>query len=193
MGKDYEILEINKGEKTAKIFRKVAIAVNTIALALGLAVTGVSLINNSQYESKVTSQYVFVNNEMYEKVITTINPIVVNNGDGAKSYVAPTGYNIMGSGPDTICYKIEYIKVDSKNVAPDGFVLNESNDKAYKAKELGLVDASYVPEEGYHLEQYEKGDNYFYVIMDGYHNESGYLVKDGYTLEGNKIVKTLNR
>ncbi len=55
-----------------------------------------------------------------------------------------------------------------------------------------LVDALYVPEEGYHLEQYEYDNNLFYVIEDGYHNEDGYLVKDGYHLEGFKIIKDIS-
>ena len=74
-------------------------------------------------------------------------------------------------------------------VAPTGFHLEE-NSQIVKNPE-GLVDASFVPETGYHLEQYDYDNNLFYVIQNGYHNEHGYLVPDGYHLEGNTIKKDI--
>lgn len=90
---------------------------------------------------------------------------------------------------------------------PDGYVLNGNkllkdnfelacidgyhfvtNSKMEKNPD-GLVDSSFIPEVGYHLEQYDYDDSLFYVIRDGYHNEKGYLISDGYHLEGNKIIK----
>lgn len=71
--------------------------------------------------------------------------------------------------------------------APEGYHLE--GDKKAVRNSRNLVDASFVPEEGYHLEEYEYDENLFYVIQDGFHNENGYLVKDGYHLEGNKIEK----
>ena len=54
-----------------------------------------------------------------------------------------------------------------------------------------MVDASYVLEEGYHLQQYDYDNNLFYVVKDGYHVESVYLIPDGYHLEGITIKKDI--
>ena len=69
---------------------------------------------------------------------------------------------------------------------PEGF--HKEGSKIVKNPD-GLVDATCILEEGYHLEQYEYDSNLFYVVKDGYHVESVYLVPDGYHLEGTTMIK----
>ena len=94
-------------------------------------------------------------------------------------YFIPDGYHLEGNT----------IKKDIAVAAPEGFHVEESSKIVKNPK--GLVDATYVPEGGYHLEQYDYDNNLFYVIQDGYHNENGYLIPDGWHLEGTTIKKDI--
>ena len=132
-------------------------------------------------------------NKYYVKSTIYTEPIAITQ-DGETRHCAPEGFVL---GKDGRCYKIEYI---SYAVAPDGYVLDEETGKCWSLEKLNLVESTYTPEEGYHLEQYEEDENYSYVVQDGYHLElcedegpglkRNYLIKDGYHLEhGGKIVK----
>lgn len=70
---------------------------------------------------------------------------------------------------------------------PNGFHMEE--DAIIVKNPEGLVDASFAPEQGYHLEAYEYDDNLFYVVPDGCHVEDGHCIPDGYHLEKDKVVK----
>lgn len=195
--KDYEILEIDKGERISKRLRKTAIVLDSIALSLGLALCGAKALqkkNDSKtIKSDYTNGYVVEGNRFYTKSTIYTEPIAITQ-DGETRYCAPEGFVL---GNDGRCYKIVYI---SYAVAPAGYVLDEETGKCWSLEKLGLVESSYTPEEGYHLEEYEEDENYSYVVKDGYHLEMceddgpslkrNYLIKDGYHLEhGGKIVK----
>ena len=200
---NYEILEIDKGEKISKALRRAAIVCNSISLALGLAICGAKVLqkkNNSKTmeygyfkNEYFNGGYVIEGNRYYVKSTIYAEPIAITK-DGETRHYAPEGFVL---GKDGRCYKIAYI---SYAVAPTGYVLDEETDKCWSLESLNLIESTYMPEEGYHLEQYEEDENYSYVVQDGYHLElsedggpslkQNYLIKDGYHLEqGGKIVK----
>ena len=195
--KDYEILEINKGERISKVLRKTAIALDSITLALGLALCGAKAFQKKNdpktMKSDYVNGYVVEGNRFYTKLTIYTEPIAITQ-DGETRYCAPEGFVL---GNDGRCYKTVYI---SYAVAPAGYVLDEETGKCWSLEKLNLVESTYTPEEGYHLEQYEEDENYSYIVQDGYHLElcedegpslkQNYLIKDGYHLEhGKKIVK----
>lgn len=195
--KDYEILEINKGERISKVLRKTAIALDSITLALGLALCGAKAFQKKNdpkiMKSDYVNGYVVEGNRFYTKSTIYTEPIAITQ-DGETRYCAPEGFVL---GNDGRCYKIVYI---SYAVAPAGYVLDEETGKCWSLEKLNLVESTYTPEDGYHLEQYEEDENYSYIVQDGYHLElcedegpslkQNYLIKDGYHLEhGKKIVK----
>ena len=195
--KDYEILEIDKGERISKALRRAAIVCNSVSLALGLAICGAKAIQKKNDSKTIKSDYangyVVEGNRFYTKSTIYTEPIAITQ-DGETRYCAPEGFVL---GNDGRCYKIVYI---SYAVAPAGYVLDEETGKCWSLEKLNLVESTYTPEEGYHLEQYEEDENYSYVVQDGYHLElcedegpslkQNYLIKDGYHLEhGKKNVK----
>ena len=125
----------------------------------------------------------------------------------AKQHTNP--YNKLNNGAFVFGKTPKAISIDI--TAPEGFVLIndntaisenkpstaipngwhlEGNSRLVKNPE-GLVDASFIPKAGYHLEQYDYDNYLFYVIPDGYHNEDGYLIPDGWHLEGTTIKKDI--
>ena len=190
MENEYEILEIDKGERISKALRRAAIVCNSVSLALGLAICGAKVLqkkNDSKIiKSDYANGYVVEGNRFYTKSTIYTEPIAITQ-NGETRYCAPEGFVL---GNDGRCYKIEYI---SYAVAPAGYILDEETYKCWSLEKLNLVESTYTPEEGYHLEQYEEDENYSYVVQDGYHLElceddgpglkHNYLIKDGYHLE----------
>lgn len=195
--KDYEILE-TEGEKVSRTLIRTAIAIDSITLALGLALCGIKIFQKKNDSKNIkidyVNGYVVEGNRFYTKRTIYTEPIKVTTADGENIFCAPEGFVL---GKDGRCYKIEYL---SYAVAPKGYYLDEETDKCWSLEKLNLVESTYTPEEGYHLEPFEEDENYSYVVQDGYHLElcedqgpsskQHYLIKDGYHLEhGKKVVK----
>ena len=56
--KDYEILEIDKGERISKALRRAAIVCNSVSLALGLAICGAKTLQKKNDSKTMKSDYV---------------------------------------------------------------------------------------------------------------------------------------
>jgi len=59
---------------------------------------------------------------------------------------------------------------------PEGFHIEDDTTIVKNPK--GLVNTTYVPEEGYHLQEYDYDSTLFYVVQDGYHLEGTTIVKN---------------
>ncbi len=155
--KDYEILEIDKGERISKALRRAAIVCNSVSLALGLAICGAKTLqkkNDSKtMKSDYVNGYVIEGNRFYAKSTIYTEPIAITQ-DGETRYCAPEGFVL---GKDGRCYKTVYT---SYAVAPAGYVLDEETGKCWSLEKLNLVESTYTPEEGYHLEQYEEDEGH---------------------------------
>lgn len=135
MNNEYEILEINKKERQ---FRKIAIAVNSVALSLGIALVGIGAAKKAQDSvtpsTDAYSNYILKDGELYEKTIIYADPIKIVNSDGVVTYAAPANFMIKESGSKMVCYKTEYKKV----VAPEGYYLDEKTNKCIKLEKKGI-------------------------------------------------------
>ena len=165
----------------------------SLGLSINSCIKSKNRAESNTAKSDYVNGYVIEGNRFYTKSTIYTNPIAITQ-DGETRYCAPTGFVL---GKDGRCYKTVYI---SYAVAPAGYVLDEETGKCWSLEKLNLVESTYTPEEGYHLEQYEEDENYSYVVQDGYHLElfeddgpnlkQNYLIKDGYHLENNgEILK----